>query len=875
MRSIIRRVEDLPVLPSVAIQALTLSLQDDAALDQLSLVVESDPVLTARILKLVNNARTGLPSKVKTVKQAVTLAGLNQVRCALLGVVVKDYLPAVSAQMAQAAKKMWVHSLMTAIIGHLLAQRTFPELRDQAFVGGLLHDIGKVVIMDVFPEIALRIHALKEDEGVSSLEAEDRILDMNHCVAGKVLAQQWGLPDALVDCIWLHHHEPGFMGLSSVNSELVWIVSLANIFAKDVFCETRPEVLEKGACLEVMKALNLKANDVQGLKRAATGEYEKKAAFFDLDGDLSTVYQDILQKANSKLSRLAAELDEKNATLNSTNKFLELVHELGMRLGRARTREDLLDGVVQVFQGFSPVPLGVFYVIEQETRELEGVVWVDGGRRRRLLCFTDRRGEPVWERDDQGLPADLRAILARYKHRVQDSGQIALNTAPPFHMFSFGLPNHYFAELCISLSQEFRVQNSKNAHAFIQVGQILRAAMENVRLLERLNQNQEELSQALLRNQQVNQQLVQTERLAAVGQLAAGAAHEINNPLAIISARAQLLELKEQDEKRKHELAVICTQIDRITKILSNLMDFARPAPPKLKEVDIHAILERVLELMGNGFGAHGISVHKSYDPAMVPIKADPNQLEQVFLNLMINARHAMEKKGGKLTVATRLAQDRSTVTVKVQDQGSGISRENMKRIFDPFFTTKEEGKGTGLGLSTSMGIVNSHFGKIDIHSELGKGTVFSVELPVDIAALRPGKTCDTAAVRPLTSTRPKVLVVDDEEHIRDILKETLENEDMIAKTAKNGQEALDMLAKEDFDLILLDIKMPFRDGLSVLREIRTQKMILPVIVITGMASNEEVEEAMSHGGCKCIRKPFHVKRLLAEVRDSLACADE
>jgi len=871
IRSIIRRVEDLPVLPSVAVQALTLSLQDDAALDQLSVVVESDPVLTARILKLVNNARTGLPSKVNTVKQAVTLAGLNQVRCALLGVVVRDYLPAMSAKMAQAARQLWVHSLMTAVAGHLVAQRCFPELRDQAFVAGLLHDIGKVVIMDVFPEIAMQIDTLKGSENLSSLEAEQRVLDMDHSVAGRLLAQQWKLPDALVDCIWLHHHEPDVMGLSSVNSELVWIVCLANILAKDIFGETPQELQENGFRSRVMKALNLKTGDLEGLKRAATDEYAKKAGFFDLESDLNTIYQNLLQKANSKLSSLATELDHKNSVLTGTNTFLELIHRLGLELGKVRTREDLFNGVVQVFQGFSPVPLGVFYVVEMETRELEGIVWIDGGRRRRLLCFTDRQGDPVWEYDDQGLPADLRTILAKYKQRMQDVDRVALNTKAPFYMFSFGKPGQYFAELCISLNQEFKVPNCGDVHAFTQVGHLLRSAMENVRLLERLHMNQEDLSRALLKNQQVNQQLIQTERLAAVGQLAAGAAHEINNPLAIISARAQLLELKEQDEKRKHELSVICKQIDRISKILSNLMDFARPVPPKLRDVNIHTILDRVLELMGNGFGKHGISVRKDYDPGMVAIKADPNQLEQVFLNLVINARHAMEKGGGELAISTHLAKDGATVAVKVRDQGTGISRDNMKRIFDPFFTTKEEGKGTGLGLSTSVGIINSHFGKVDIESQLGKGTVFSVELPVDITALRPSKGCGESSVPSVASARPNVLVVDDEEHIRDILKETLENENFSVKTARNGQEALILLAKETYDLMLLDIKMPFRNGLSVLREIRKQEMTLPVIVITGMASHEEIEEARSYGVCACIRKPFHIKTLLAEVRNSLA----
>lgn len=871
MRSIVKRIEDLPVLPSIAVQALTISLRDDVALDQLSRVMEADSVLTARMLRLVNNVQASLPSKVSTVKQAVALAGLNQVRCALLGVLVRECLPDVPKEMAQASKLLWTHSLMTAVTAQLVAQKSFPELRDTAFVGGLLHDIGKVVIQDVFPEAIARIDALQEQKNLGSLEAEQKILDTNHCLVGKMLAEQWSLSAALLDCIWLHHHVPGVPGMTTAHRELVWIVSLANIMTRGMLLEPPGETGNGHIQEALLAALKLEMPDLELIRRKATREFEKKAGFFDLESDPHAIFHDILQKANRKLSHMGMDLDAQRASLARANKLLELTRKLCLGLGGVRSKEDLFLKIPQAFHGFPSAPVGIFYVIEREIRELEGVVWTEGGRHRRLLCFTDRTGEPVWEYDDQTLPQDLRRILSGSRQRAQLGEAVCVTTFAPFHVFSFGEEGEYFAEFCISVHQEYRAENNEQLHAFLHLAHLLRSTIENVRLLERLHRNQEDFSQALWKNQQVNQQLVQAERLAAVGQLAAGAAHEINNPLAIISARAQLLELKEQDEKRKKELSVISQQIDRISKILSNLMDFARPVPPKLKDVDIHAVLDRVLEFVGSSFVTHGIGLEKKYDPAMVRIKADPSQLEQVFLNLVINARHAMEKTGGVLTVSTNLAEDGTTAIIKVADQGSGISRENMKRIFDPFFTTKEEGKGTGLGLSTSLGIINSHFGKIDIDSTLGKGTVFTVELPVDIATLLPSKPGKEDRLPPALSSRPRVLVVDDEVHIRDILKETLEAEDMLVATAVNGQKAMEMLAAEAFDLLLLDIKMPFRDGLSVLREICKKGMSLPVIVITGMASNEEMEEAKSHGSCKCIRKPFHVKTLLTEVRNSLA----
>lgn len=870
IRSIVKRMDDLPVLPGVAVQALTLSMSDNTALDKLSKIMEVDPVLTARMLRLVNSVKTGLPTKVATVKQAVALAGLNQVRCALLGVMMRDYLPNGSKKTLEAGKQLWGHSLMTAVMAQLLAQKSFPELQDTAFVGGLLHDIGKIVIQDVFPDSVAEIIALQEEARSNSLEAEQNVVDVNHCLVGKMLAEHWNLPEPLLDCIWLHHHQPEVPNMASAHRELIWIVALANILAADMLMVPRGN-WRAGVQESLLTALKLRESDLEAIRLEATKEYGKKASFFNLESDLHVIFHDVLQKANQKLSRMGVELDTQHAALVRSNNLLELTRKLCLGLGGVRSKEDLFLQVTYAFQGFASVPLGIFYIIEQETRELEGVVWTESGRRRRLLCFTNRNGEPVWEHDDQGLPSDLRKILSYYKLRAQKTEAICVTTSPPFHVFSFGLEGEYFAELCISVQQEYRDKDNTHFQAFLHLAQLLWSAVQSVRLLERLQRNQDDLSKALWKNKQINEHIFQTERLAAVGQLAAGAAHEINNPLAIISARAQLLELKEQDEKKKKELAVISQQIDRISKILSNLMDFARPVPPKLRDVDIHGVLDRVLELAGNDLTKHGIGLKKRYDPSMVRIKADPNQLEQVFLNLVINAQHAMEKSGGVLTISTTLTGAGTKAVIKVADQGVGISRENMKRIFDPFFTTKAEGKGTGLGLSTSLGIINSHFGKIDIDSTLGKGTVFTIELPVDIAALRPDKVEGESLPAPLLSSRTKVLVVDDEEHIREILKETLEGEGIVAATASNGQEALEMLAAEVFDLMLLDIKMPFCDGLSVLREVRKADPVLPVIVITGMASREEMEEAKSYGNCKCIRKPFHIKTLLTEIRESLA----
>ncbi len=870
MREIIRRIDDLPVIAPIAVHALTLSLKDDVDLDKLTRLVESDTVLTARLLKLVNKVDSGLMEKVSTVRQAVTLAGLNQVRCALLGVMLGgNFSP--GRKTYEDVKELWSHSLMTAVLARIIARWTYPELQDTAFVGGLLHDIGKMVIMEILPESHKAAQEVRTKKGLSDIEAEQEVMDANHCLAGKILVRQWNIPEAIVDCVWLHHDFAGWDDLPASNRELLNIVSLSNLMAREVLCDSFSPDNNAFVRNNIISRIGLTEQDIAKIQKEATKDYSMKASFFDLDSDLNTVLNGVIQKANKKLSAMGQELDIRNRSLARNNQILDLENSLYLRLSPVMDKFSMFRELVEVFRNFAPSPAGFFYTINTEIRQLEGVVWMKNKRKRNLLCFMDRNGLPVWEHDDSNIPGDLKRIISDYNKRKGPVGSQSYNVISMFHVVSFHGEGGLFGELCVLLSREFSGVHEINRTALLNIGKMLSVNIERIRLYDELEKKNEDLTLNILKNRQMNLKLMQTERLGAVGQLAAGAAHEINNPLAIISARAQLLQLKEQDEKRKRELGLISDQIDRISRILSNLMDFARPTPPALQDTNVHKVIDRVLELIGSGFRKQDIHVQKQYDPDMITIKADPGQLEQVFLNLLINAQHSMENNGGKLTITTSLFPDKKNVKIWIEDQGEGISRENLKKIFDPFFTTKEEGKGTGLGLSTSYGIINSHFGKFDMQSEMGKGTRVIIELPVDIADLRPAFSPD----RPLHSgaagdSRPRIMVVDDEEHIRDILKETLESEDMTVVTAENGQDGLEKILEDSFDLLLLDIKMPLRDGLSLLREVRKVDESLPVIVITGMASHEEMQEAVGHGNCECMRKPFHIKTLLSKITASL-----
>lgn len=228
--------------------------------------------------------------------------------------------------------------------------------------------------------------------------------------------------------------------------------------------------------------------------------------------------------------------------------------------------------------------------------------------------------------------------------------------------------------------------------------------------------------------QKLNAQLIRTEKLAAMGTLAAGVAHEVNNPLASISSLIQMLQSRgDLSEDAREQLKLISTQIQRISQVTRDMMDFARVRPAAKRSVDVNSIIEKSLRLASFDNAFQKLELKTELYPEIPEVLADADQLEQVFLNLFLNARDAMPE-GGELY--TRTIENQGEVNIEISDSGSGVDEQNLKHIFDPFFTTKPAGKGTGLGLAVCYGIVTAHGGRIEIERNNGKGTKFVVVLP-------------------------------------------------------------------------------------------------------------------------------------------------
>ncbi|MGW8178913.1 MAG: ATP-binding protein, partial [bacterium] len=329
-----------------------------------------------------------------------------------------------------------------------------------------------------------------------------------------------------------------------------------------------------------------------------------------------------------------------------------------------------------------------------------------------------------------------------------------------------------------------------------------------------------------------------------------------------------------EGDKPKKSLQTIKDQAARISKIISDLMGVARPAKPQIEPTDVKATIEHTLGTLEHRFRVAGLELKTNLQDGLPLISADSKQLEQVFLNLALNSIQAMSK-GGTLAVEASLVAEGDRVKIAFQDTGRGIPPDKIPLVFEPFYTTKEEGEGSGLGLAVSHSIVEAHGGEMQVSSQPGEGTTFLLFLPIgkrlpDQNNVLPDSISREIAKAEQVEERAAILVIDDEEALRNVLSEALELEGYDVELAKDGEEGLERLAQRTFDVVLLDLRMPRIQGLPVLETVQAEYDSLPVIVISGLARENEFDNAREAGAFACVKKPFDMNKLLATVRSAL-----
>jgi signal transduction histidine kinase/CheY-like chemotaxis protein len=368
------------------------------------------------------------------------------------------------------------------------------------------------------------------------------------------------------------------------------------------------------------------------------------------------------------------------------------------------------------------------------------------------------------------------------------------------------------------------------------------------------------------------EQLLQSEKLATMGALLAGVAHELNNPLAVVLGQTHMLKEVSADASVVERAEKINTAAGRCVRIVRNFLALARKRPPERTDVALNDVVTEAIELLAYEFRSDGIAVTTALAADLPRFSADAHQLHQVLVNLLTNAHHAMRKMPGvkRVSITTRLDATRGRIQLEVADTGPGIPSEIQQKVFEPFFTTKPAGQGTGLGLSLCRRIAEEHGGTLTLTSTPGRGTAFLIELPPTSTSQATSSPIEQA---PAPVPRKTILVVDDEEEIAAVIAEMLQRDGHTAHVAANGRMALEMLADRSYDLVVTDTKMPILDGVGLYGEVghRFPSMRGRMVFVTGDVLDEEKQELLAATGAPVIAKPFSLSDVRSAIRRRLA----
>jgi signal transduction histidine kinase/CheY-like chemotaxis protein len=390
--------------------------------------------------------------------------------------------------------------------------------------------------------------------------------------------------------------------------------------------------------------------------------------------------------------------------------------------------------------------------------------------------------------------------------------------------------------------------------------------------------------------------LLQTEKLAALGQMLSGVAHELSSPLTSIAGYARRLLARQDIPGRTDEVRQIYQEAERASAILRQVLLNARETLPERRRVSINQIVQRAVDLQRFSLAAEKIRLEIDLDPALPFVQGDPGHLQQVLINLVNNARQAIEQHGQGGTIRLRtISTGDQRVLLEIADNGPGIPPAILARIFDPFFTTKPAGVGTGLGLAIVLSVVREHGGQVHVVSPPQGGAVFQIELP---AAAEPAQ--DRAFGSPLPGRQKvlleaaedaghetqlaaslqsgkgaRVLVVEDEPTVARLIADVLQDEGMNVKVLLDGREALDCAARQTFDLVICDIKMPGLDGQHFYKSLARSGNPLRerFLFVTGDIIAAQTREFLERHHLPHVAKPFRVEELTEKVHEVLALA--
>ncbi len=737
---ILQQLEELPTLPTIAVRVLEATANDESSAGEVVRLITSDVSLTARILQLVHRADSGVRGEVASVERAVILLGFEAVRSAVLAVSVFQVLGGESKGDGQFSREeFWKHSVSVACCAELLAERLDGSSRhridpSEAFTCGLLHDLGKVALDAVLPKSFSRVVEAADLLRGDIADVERTVIGLDHMVVGKRLAERWQLPQPIRDCIWLHGQLPQALPSSVRNPRLVNLITLADLLVREQHLGYSGNYSFTVSRQPLIDAVGLEPGAVEETLLQLVEGVEPRARALGLGaGSTSELYQQALARANRELGRVSGQLASKNRRLSIRAKFFDALSGFQGELRPDAGPQAVLQAVGQTAVGVLGVKACAVFSLSPGSDVAETALFDDVGD---LFASSLVDGA---ERPDKPSPGDgpvipvgreLEWLLAEISPRLSHDRRFWIRLEADGECIGgvvWGAP--------VGEGQRL----SPQVHELAAIASGWSLALRTAQIREEARNLSEQLAESNRQLHSAQNELLRTRTLISLGEMAAGAAHEMNNPLAVISGRSQLLASQLSDAKLKHAANLIFEQSHRLTDIITELMHFAKPEPPRIEDGDFADLIDCALQEAKRRTDPADRSIEVTMGEVPV-VRVDPRQVVAAIAEIIGNALHATDPVEGRIAIHAAFDPYSSRIVMTVADNGVGMDDETVRRAFDPFFSSRPAGRRRGMGLAKAARWIEASGGSIRIESQKGQGARVMILLP----AARAGEAVET-----------------------------------------------------------------------------------------------------------------------------------
>jgi len=729
---ILEELESLPTLGAVAIRLLELTADDTSDVNEVIELVSSDPALASRVLKMCRGHERGRAANVTTIDRAVLLLGFDAIRCAVLSVQVFELLDERGSlggeqrgeQPVFDREGFWMHSLGVAIAAQRIAAlgTLTSEIRpSEAFMAGLLHDIGQLVLHVLLPESFDQVCRVAETHCASLDRACRQIVGMDTHTAGKRLAEHWGLPPSLVDVIWLNGQP--LQALPQVpHRGLISLVTLADALVRNRYITpgahwARNENLGTLAAPVGVSTEQLETSIV-GLHDDVSSRAE--ALGVRIDHEPGVLLRSIC-RANESLARANSGMRQRERLARRQARSIRAIKTFHDSLPGARTTPEILGRIARSVPDVldTPVAAAIF-----ETPEGGG--W-------RLIRFTSGY-KPIGSRILHTPPdaIALDALVRDIRSTATAAGLLPWlrNELPagleldPLRVLPLRPAGAGAALLLIDGAHSSETVDMTELEGLIGCWQAALTAGANHDSAAHLA---EQLAEANRQIHETQEALSRSRTLATLGEVAAGAAHEMNNPLTIISGRAQLLVSRLEDPKHRSMAEEVAAESHRLSDMITALRSFAEPIVPNIRSIDLTRLVVEVVQERLPAAPQRQPQIDTIFTDVLPPVYTDPDLLAGALAELVANAVQAKGCRHIELRVQIDPLDDR--LKIEVRDDGEGLGEHTLRHAFDPFFSDRPAGRQPGLGLARARRFVDAHGGQITLVNAPTGGAISTIWL--------------------------------------------------------------------------------------------------------------------------------------------------